>query len=828
MHDRPRRGRMTVPQQQQLIRMTSMGLAWIVAIVAMVWGLAYFRSPLWLWTLAAAAGLALITLWFSPAAVAKTLMWSVFVLLAAVLNVLPVRRALVSRPVFALFRRILPSMSDTEREALEAGTVWWEAELFAGKPRWEKLFDVPAARLAPHEQAFLDGPVEELCRRLDDWQITHERRDLPPEVWRFLKEHGFFGMIIPKQYGGLEFSALMHSAVVLKVASRSITAAVTVMVPNSLGPAELLMRYGTDAQKNHYLPRLARGDEVPCFGLTSPEAGSDAASIPDRGVVCRGDYQGQKDVLGIRLNWAKRYITLGPVATVLGLAFRLYDPDHLLGDEENLGITLALIPTHTPGVKIGSRHNPLDIPFQNGPNWGEDVFMPMDWIIGGREYIGQGWRMLMDCLAAGRSISLPSLSTGAGKHAARFIGAYAAVRKQFRLPIGRFEAIEEALSRIGGYAYLMDAARTLTARAVDLGEQPAVASAIVKYQLTEHMRKLVNDAMDVQGGAGICLGPRNFMGRVYQALPISITVEGANILTRALIVYGQGAVRCHPYVFREMHAVANPDPAAGLKDFDRALFGHIGLVVSNAARAFWFGLGGACLTRSPVAGVSRRYVQRLTRLSAAFALISDMAMLSLGGALKRKERISARFADVLSYLYLASAAVKRFEDDGRPEADLPLLRWACDYAIHQAEKTLVVIIKNLPNRFLGWLLGGIVFPAGRRYHVPSDALGHAVAKLLLVPSATRDRLTAGIYVTADPADVTGRLEDALPKVIAAEALERKLVKLVAERPVLHGDHAAQVREALARGLINDKEAETLRAAHAARSAVIAVDDFPPH
>jgi acyl-CoA dehydrogenase len=800
---------------------------WTAAAVAVAWGLAYFRAPLWLWTLVAAAALAAATAVCPWAASAHIALWVAFGVVAAVLNLRPLRRRVLTKLIFATFRRVMPAMSDTEREALEAGTVWWEAELFAGKPRWDKLFALAPAGLKSEEQAFLDGPVEELCRLLDDWHITHERRDLPPEVWRFIKEHGFFGMIIPKKYGGREFSALAHSAVVMKVASRSVSAAVTVMVPNSLGPAELLLHYGTDAQKDHYLPRLARGEEVPCFGLTSPDAGSDAASIPDRGVVCRGTFEGKPDVLGIRLNWEKRYITLGPVATVLGLAFRLYDPDRLLGGAEDLGITLALIPTSTPGVRIGTHHNPLDIAFQNGPNWGENVFIPMDWIIGGRTYIGQGWRMLMDCLAAGRSISLPALSTGAGKLASRFTGGYARVRKQFKLPIGRFEAIEEVLSRIAGYTYLMDAARALTARAVDLGEKPAVASAIVKYQLTEHMRKVVNDAMDIQGGAGICLGPRNFMGRVYQSLPIAITVEGANILTRALIIYGQGAVRCHPYVLREMHAVAETDRTRGLAEFDRAFFGHIGYVISNLARAFWLGLTNARLVRAPIDGPGARYCQKLTRLSAAFALISDMAMLTLGGALKRKERISARFADVLSYLYLASAVIKRFEDQGRPAEDVPLMRWAADYAVHQAEKTLVVILKNFPSRFLEWLLGGLVFPAGRRFHVPTDRLGHECAKLLLEPSAARDRLTEGVYVSRDPTDVTGRVEDALPKVIAAETLERQLYKLVDASPALHGDLDAQLREALARGLINPSEAELVRAAHQARRAVIMVDDFAP-
>jgi acyl-CoA dehydrogenase len=804
-----------------------MSLLWTLAALAAIGGLAYHRAPLWLWSVLAALTLGVVMHNAVLATGIQVALWLVFGVPVLLLNLPLLRRRLLTRPVFALFQRIMPAMSDTEREALEAGTVWWEAELFNGAPRWEKLFGVSKAQLSPAEQAFIDGPVEELCRKLDDWDITHVRRDLPPEVWQYLKDNGFFGMIIPKQYGGLEFSALAHSAVVMKVSSRSVSAGVTVMVPNSLGPAELLLRYGTDAQKNHYLPRLARGQEVPCFALTGPEAGSDAASIPDRGVVCRSEFAGQKDVLGIRLNWEKRYITLGPVATVLGLAFQLYDPDHLLGKDEDLGITLALIPTNTPGVKIGSRHNPLNIAFQNGPNWGHDVFIPTDWIIGGRDYIGQGWRMLMDCLAAGRSISLPAQATSAGKHAARFVGAYARIRKQFKVPIGRFEAIEEALSRIGGYTYLMDAARVFTARAVDLGEKPAVASAIVKYQLTEHMRRVVIDAMDVQGGAGICLGPNNFMGRVYQAVPISITVEGANILTRSLIVYGQGAIRCHPYVLKEMRAVSNPDRAAGLAAFDRAFIGHVGFVISNVARSLWLGIGGEHFVRVPIDGPGRRYARRLTRVSATFALVSDFAMLSFGSSLKRKERISGRFADVLSYMYLASAAIKRFEDDGRPAEDIPLLCWSCDYAIHQAEKILVGIIKNLPNAFLRWLLGGLSFPAGRRYLVPSDKLGHAVASMLLEPSAARDRLTHGVYITNDPADVTGRLEDALAKVIAAEPLERKLYKLVSERPILHGDHEGQVREALAQKLINAQEADILRAAQIARRAVIMVDDFPP-
>ncbi len=816
---------------------------WSLVVVLALGAAAYFRAALWVTTLAVAMLFAAASYpYYETHTSLIRFIGIVLVALAVPLNVPPLRQMLISNHVLRLFRRIMPAMSVTEREALDAGTVWWEADLFSGAPDWRRLSNIPRPALSEAERAFLDGPVEELCRMLDDWDITHKRRDLPPEVWRFIKDQGFFGMIIPKKYGGLEFSAQTHSAVVMKIASRSITAAVTVMVPNSLGPAELLIRYGTDAQRDHYLPRLARGLEVPCFALTSPEAGSDAAAMPDRGVVCRGEFNGKKDVLGIRLTWEKRYITLGPVATVLGLAFRLFDPDHLLWGEEDIGITLALIPTDHPGVNIGTRHNPLDIPFQNGPNWGTDVFIPMDWVIGGPARVGQGWRMLMDCLAAGRSISLPALSCGASKVACRATGAYARVRKQFKVSIGRFEGVEEALARIAGYAYFMDAARGFTAVALDAGEQPSVASAIVKYHLTEHMRRVVNDAMDIQGGSGICLGPQNLLGRAYQALPISITVEGANILTRTLIIYGQGAVRCHPYVRAEMEAVADTDVGRAQKTFDRAFFGHVGFVVSNAVRAFFLGITAARLVQTPFEGPSHRYAQKITRLSSAFALVSDGAMLTLGGSLKRREKISGRLADVLSFLYIASSAIKRYEDDGRPAEDLPLLRYACDYCLHQAARQLVVILKNFPSRFVDWLLSGLTFPAGRRFYPPNDRLGHDVAQLLLSPSTARDRLTQGIFVTRDPRDPAGRLETALDLTIAAEPLERKLREFVetfdatartaragapAERhPLLHGDVAAQVVLAVEAGALTAAEGSTVREAYEARCAVIRVDDFP--
>ncbi|BAZ94242.1 acyl-CoA dehydrogenases [Thiohalobacter thiocyanaticus] len=738
------------------------------------------------------------------------------------------RRRLLMRPLFRTFKRVLPPLSQTEREALEAGTVGWDGELFSGRPDWNALHRYPVSELSEHEQAFLDGPVEDLCRQLDDWRITHEDADLAPEVWDFIKQQGFFGMIIPRQYGGLEFSAQAHSRVVMKIASRSLTAAVTVMVPNSLGPAKLLLHYGTAEQKDHYLPRLARGEEVPCFALTGPEAGSDAASLPDTGVVCFGELDGER-VLGIRLNWDKRYITLGPVATLLGLAFHLYDPDGHLGSEPDLGITLALIPTDAPGVEIGRRHYPLNSAFQNGPNRGHDVFIPIDQVIGGRDGLGQGWRMLMECLADGRSISLPALATGAGKLCSRATGAYAAVRRQFRQPIGRFEGVAEALARIGGNTYLMEAARDFTCSTLDNGEQPAVVSAIVKYHLTERMRETVNHAMDIHGGSGICLGPRNLLGRVYQAVPISITVEGANILTRSMIIFGQGALRSHPYVLRELEAVQDPDAEAGLLAFDRALTAHLRWGLGNAVRCLWYGLTGARLQRLGFRPRGEPVVayRQLTRLSTAFALSADLAMFTLGGSLKRRERLSARLGDVLSNLYLGSAALKQFHDQGCPEADRPLVEWAWRECAHRAQEALLALCDNLPNRWLGRLLRLWLFPLGRSYAPPSDALCDQVVELLLRPGEARDRLTAGLFLPESPDATLNRLETALTLSVQAEPVLRRIRAAMQAGRVDSGDPEQRLEAALAAGVITAADADRVRAAVAARHEVIAVDAFDP-
>ncbi len=745
--------------------------------------------------------------------------WTFWLAPVLLLSVPDWRRRWLSRPLLARIRKVLPPMSQTERDAIESGTTGWEGELFRGSPDWKKLLSYPKPRLSEEEQAFLDGPVEELCRMIDDWDITHNRKDLPPEMWAFLKRERFFGMIVPKRYGGLEFSATAHSEVVQKVSARSISVGVTVMVPNSLGPAELLLHYGSDEQRDYYLPRLADGREIPCFALTAPEAGSDAGAIPDSGVVCEGEFEGRK-LLGLRLNWDKRYITLGPVATVLGLAFKAYDPDGLLGDEEELGITCALIPTNLPGIEIGQRHFPLNAAFMNGPNRGRDVFIPLDFVIGGREMIGKGWRMLVESLSAGRGISLPAVGTGAGKLALRATGAYARIRRQFKIPIGRFEGVEEALARMGGLTYFMDAGRLLTLSALDRGEKPSVITAMLKYHNTEKMRQVVNDAMDIHGGRGICMGPHNYLARGYQTLPVGITVEGANILTRSMIIFGQGAIRCHPWLVPEIEAAENDD----LPAFDRALVGHVGYFLGNLARAFVYGLSGSHLAPRPFGSRSGRYFQRLAQMSAAFAVISDVCLMLLGGAFKRKEKLSGRFADALSYQFYASAILKKFEDDGRPRADLPLVEWSVKYCLYQTQHALDEILRNFPLKPLGLLLRLIVFPLGLSLRQPNDALGHRVAALVIRPGAARDRLTRGIFVPMDERDIVGRLEVALRKVVAAEPVEKRLRALGLEKPALM-DWDAWYDRLLQDEALEGEEIERLRAAREAMLEVIAVDVF---
>ena len=806
-------------------------LLWLVVSLVAAVALLYVNASGVAYTLAVAA--LLCVSWFGhllPFAL-NVALTALFALVAILLLVPPLRRVLISDRVLAGFRKVMPPMSDTEREAIEAGTVWWDAELFSGKPNWARLLAVPKPALTPEEQHFLDHDVEELCAMVTDWETTHVYKDLPPAVWQFIKDRGFLGMSIAKEYGGKGFSAYAHSQVMTKLSTHSGTVSVTVMVPNSLGPGELLAHYGTEAQKRHYLPRLAKGLEIPCFALTNPHAGSDAAAIPDYGIVCWGEHQGKR-VLGLRLTWEKRYITLGPVATLLGLAFRAYDPDHLAGDKNDLGITCALIPTTHPGVQIGRRHMPLNAVFQNGPNWGKDVFIPMDWVIGGQPMLGKGWRMLMECLAAGRGISLPATGTGMAKLAVRATGAYARVRQQFKLPIGVFEGIEEPLTRMGGNLYMMDAARTLTAQAVDLGEKPAVLSGIAKLHLTERARVVVNDAMDIVGGKGICMGPSNFIASAYMSLPVAITVEGANILTRSLIVFGQGAIRCHPFVLKEISATRHADRAMARRAFDRLLFGHLRFTFSSLARTLVMGLTGSHFVRVPdsVAPETHRYYQQLTRFSAALAFLADVSMGTLGGALKRKEKLSARLGDILSMLYLCSATLKRFEAEGRKAEDAPLMHWAIWDAMFKAQNAFEGVISNFPNRFLAEVMWRVVFPLGRPYEVPSDDLGHQVARLLIAPSEARDRLTAGMYVPAAGDTPLAQIERALRAVIAAEPAEQKIKAASRARSfdarLGPGEDAdALAARAVAAGVISAAEAETIVTARELTERVIRVDDF---
>ena len=802
--------------------------SWYPLIAVLVASLicAYLRTGLRVWTSAGfaallGAGVLAGSHWLAIAITAL-----IFAAIALPLNLPDFRRRRITAPLLAMYQKITPQLSDTERVALEAGTVGFEGELFSGKPDWKQLLRQPVPQLSTEEKAFLDGPCEELCHMLNDWEITHELADLPPQVWEYLKKQKFFGMIIPHEYGGLQFSALAHSAVLQKVASISATAASTIAVPNSLGPAELLLHYGTKEQKDFYLPRLADGREIPCFALTGPYAGSDATSIPDYGIVCKGDYEGG-NVLGVRLTFDKRYITLAPVATVVGLAFRLYDPDKLLGDNADLGITLALIPRDTHGLEIGRRHFPLNIPFQNGPVRGKELFVPLSQLIGGPDMVGHGWRMLVECLSVGRAISLPSNTTGGVRTAAIATGAYARLRKQFGMAIGRFEGIEEALARIGGYTYAISALSRATAAAVDRGEKPSVPSAIAKYHCTELAREVAKDAMDVHGGKGVILGPKNYLGRGWQCAPIAITVEGANILTRSMMIFGQGAIRCHPYVLKELQATQISDYTTRLRAFDRVLFQHIGFAISNAARSFVLGITHAGIGGVPGDKYTRRFYRKLNRYAAALALVADTAMLTLGGKLKFKEKISARLGDVLSNLYIASAMLKRYEDLGRPAADQALLAWAFHDCAFRMQNALDGVLRNFPIRPAAWLLRALVFPLGRREAPPSDRLGHRVAAILCAPGEARDRLGEWAFLTPSANNPVGRMNALLPDVIAAEPVERKFQKALRGDAIQSHDYAGQLAAAEAQGAISSEERKLLERVHAASFEFISVDDFDP-
>ncbi len=801
-------------------------MAVILVLVLLVCGFLWLKLPFKNWLIASGVVLVVTMLTGITGVFLSLVFIMVFAAMALLLFFLPdLRRQFISSKIFAVVKTGMPSISQTEQDAIDAGTVWWDAQLFSGRPQWNVLFDAAPAALSQEEQAFMDGPVEALCAMADDWQITHELNDLPEPVWAFIKNNNFFALNTPKEYGGLGFSGHAQSCIVQKLATRSSTVAVTVMVPNSLGPAELLYHYGTDQQKDYYLPRLAKGQEIPCFGLTNPWAGSDAEGMPDAGVVCIGEYNG-KSVLGFKVNWEKRYITLGPVATLLGLAFKAWDPDHLLGDEEDLGITCALVPADTAGVSIGRRHLPLNASFQNGPNWGKEVFIPMQWVIGGQERIGEGWRMLMQSLAAGRGISLPAAAAGAAKVAVRTCGAYAKIREQFGIEIGKFEGIEEVLARIGGLTYLLDSGRILMTTALSLGHKPAVLSAMVKQQCTDLSRSVVNHAMDLHGGKGICMGPGNYLARLYQQIPVGITVEGANILTRSLIIFGQGVMRCHPYLLKEIQAVSMEDEPGGLDDFDQALAGHIEHVASNKIRSFGFGLSRGWLASGTGRGLIRRHSRTIEHLSAAFAWLTDMALFSLGGNLKRKEMLSGRFADVLSNLYLASAVLKRFKDNGEPENEAPLADWACQYALYQAQQALHGILLNYPNRTFGRILRIIIFPSGRYLQMPTDKLSRQVADLLQTPGAVRNRLTQDMYIPHNEDETIGQIEAAFESMLETGNLRQRLKKS-GQVPAAMEGYADWLNRMVKEGAVSRDESALLGKTRERVRKVIDVDSFEP-
>ncbi len=802
-----------------------MGWLWIAAFLGYVSTLAYQRATLPVWTLASALFLVLLTILSQTSFWILSVYWLIFAIIIIPLYATGLRYRFITRHLLNFYRNHMPTMSSTESEALVAGTVGWEGELFQGNPNWEKLLSYPKPTLSAEERDFLNGPVTTLCAMINDWEITHHLADLPPHMWQFLKDEGFFALIIPKEYGGKAFSAYAHSQVLTMVYSISASVGSTIAVPNSLGPAELLLHYGTEEQKNYYLPRLAQGIEVPCFALTGLEAGSDAGAMTDKGIICWGEHEGKK-IIGIRLSWNKRYITLAPIATVIGLAFKLYDPEHLLGSHKNLGITCALIPRDTAGITIGRRHFPCNAVFQNGPTQGKDVFIPMDWIIGGPKMAGQGWRMLMECLAAGRAISLPASAIGGGKMVAFTTGAYARIRRQFKMPIGRFEGIEEVLARIAGYTYLMDATRTFTAAVIDTGEKPAVASAITKYHVTELGRTVIEDAMDIHGGKGICLGPNNYLGRFYQSMPIAITVEGANILTRSLIIFGQGAMRCHPYILAEFNAASLEDENQRLREFDKSVMGHIGFTITQFFRTLVLGLTSAKIVKAPKV-VTKRYFQQATRFSAAFAMLSDISLLVLGGSLKRKESISARLGDILSYLYLLSAVLKQYQDQGSHSEDLPVVRWASLTCLFEIQEGIDGLLTNFPNRWLARFLRVLIFPVGMCFSRPDDKLGFKAAQLLLASTSTRARLTEGAFTGEVSNNLLAIVQDALQKVIAAEPVE-KAIKIAVHDKLIKGETLVeQGRAALEKGIISDADLIVLLVAEKAREEVIKVDDFAP-
>ncbi|MEX1122368.1 MAG: acyl-CoA dehydrogenase, partial [Balneolales bacterium] len=794
--------------------LNEIGSGWLtLGIIAAVVLLGFNGAPLLMWVLFAA----ILMIGFSS----PIWLWAVLGLASVLLLIPPVRRNLMTSGIMKLMKALdfLPVISQTERTAIEAGTVWVEGELFSGKPDFKRMMKENYAGLTAEEQAYLDGPVEELCAMANDWDIFRNK-EFDLKIWEYIKKEKFFGLIIPKKYGGLEFSASANSAVVLKISTRSGPLGTTVMVPNSLGPAELLIHYGTQGQKDYYLPRLARAEEIPCFALTEPEAGSDAGAITSSGVVFKGD----DGKLYIKLNWKKRYITLAAISTVLGLAFKLNDPENLLGKGTNPGITCGLIPSNTPGVDISRRHDPLGIPFFNCPTTGKDVIVPVDSIIGGIDGAGNGWKMLMESLAAGRGISLPATSAGGGKFVTRVTGAYAKVRQQFGLPIGKFEGIEEPLSRIAGYSYIMESARKYTNGALDAGAKPAVVTAIAKYNFTELARKIINDGMDIMGGAGISRGPRNLLAHSYMSTPIAITVEGANILTRTLMIFGQGAIRCHPYAYQEIDALTK----GNLEQFDSVFWKHTGHVVRNMFRSVVLSITRGYVAFPGIGGPAARYYRKMAWTSASFAFLADLVMSGYGGGLKVKGKLTGRFADILSWMYLGSAVLRRFEADGRPKEDLPFLHWSMQYCFFQCQTAFDGILTNLDMPVIGAVFRGPVAFWSRLNpiaNLPPDKLGQKVARVIQIPGALRDSMTEGIYIPKDKEEALGRLENAFLLVSKSEPVFEKIKTAIKKGHLPKTKPNMLINDALHKKIITKEEASLLNQAEEARYDMLQVDSF---
>lgn len=789
-----------------------------LAVLTMLGLLVVNQASFPVWAIVVGTLFLLDIVYNSPGVIHSTLLIIVFsfFLLAAIK---PLRLNLISKPLMPIFRKFTPAMSRTEREALEAGTIGWEGDLFTGDPDIEKLLNSSMTELSAEEKAFLDNQVNVACSMINDWDITHNRTDLPPELWQYLKDEGFFGLIIPKKYGGHEFSATAQMYILSKLYACSTSVASTVAVPNSLGPAELLLKYGTEEQKEYYLPRLAKGIELPCFALTGQNAGSDAASIPDAGVVCYGEFNG-KEVLGVKLNWNKRYITLAPIATLVGLAFRLFDPENLLGKGNDVGITCALIPHDVKGVIKGRRHFPLNIAFQNGPVQGKDVFIPIDYLIGGAKMAGLGWLMLMECLSAGRAISLPSSALGGLKGCAIASGAYSRLRRQFSQPIAKFEGIMEPLARIAGNTYIIESALRMTMSSVDNGIKSGVAGAILKYQATERARDGNIDAMDIHGGKGIMMGPKNFLGRGYQSMPIGITVEGANILTRSLIIFGQGVIRCHPYVLKELESIRNND----LIEFDKSLWSHIGFTLSNFVKSFIYSLTDGYLIPAHK-GSYKRYYQLLKRYSAQLAFLSDFCMITMGSKLKRKEAISARLGDMLSALYLASGVLQRTYKDGEPEEDAPLVDWAIQELFYGYQVAMQGVIDNFPAKWAKGLLKLVLF--GNNRCRPSDKLNKKLANILSTPNSVRDKLKNHLYLDPDSYCTLGKMEQAFKQICEVEEIEKKILKGIKAKQIESLAPFDQIIEAFEKGIITEEEKERMYEAEKLRQEIISVDDFDP-